>query len=337
MDQISAFDINAFEDIFRQHDDPLIAPCPDYLNTTGSSKTFWAHQLSEALLMSGSPPASRTSTATHCVCKGMHLPHNNTLQSFGISDLMLQSTSPSFSFSPGFSFEPSIELGQEAMLQRPTNPDSLQTVCEPWNFDMSTTAVQDDTLTYTDYLEHAQVDAIGIAGVHTPDSAIVGVIDPLGQDAPDKEMFGFEDHATNAQDVPQTPTSLLDRDDWLPEDLQHIGIQDASGNWRCGHGGCANDKTFMRACDLRKHYRSHLKFFFCNSPSCSSALTGFSTRKDLQRHMRSHNPDIICPEPGCGRRFGRADNMRSHHVKMHQSAKNSIFPRTCRRSSAKKR
>ena len=129
--------------------------------------------------MSGSPPASRTSAATHCVCKGMHLPHNNTLQSFGISDLMLQSTSPSFSFSPGFSFEPSIELGQEAMLQRPTNPDSLQTVCEPWNFDMPTTAVQDDTLTYTDYLEQTQVDAISIAGVHTPDSAIVGVNDLL--------------------------------------------------------------------------------------------------------------------------------------------------------------
>ncbi|UPX20332.1 uncharacterized protein EKO05_0010567 [Ascochyta rabiei] len=132
------------------------------------------------------------------------------------------------------------------------------------------------------------------------------------------------------QDTQKTATTPLQPDGWLPEDLEHIGFQDSLGNWCCRHGDCANDRTFMRACDLQKHYRSHLKYFFCNSESCPLALTGFLTRKDLQRHMRSHNPDITCPEPGCRRKFGRVDNMRPHHVKMHQSAKNSIFPPACR-------
>ncbi|KAH6616865.1 hypothetical protein C7974DRAFT_319542 [Boeremia exigua] len=170
------------------------------------------------------------------------------------------------------------------------------------------------------------------------DQASAEALASLNEDVLNDDVYAPLDQATDlclSQNGQQPESSLLKPDDWLPEDLQYIGFQDSSGNWRCKHGGCAYDKTFIRACDLRKHYRSHLKFFFCDVPACTSAKTGFSTRKDLQRHMRSHRPEISCPEPGCERVFGRADNMRSHYVKMHQSAKNSIFPRTCRKPRKK--
>ncbi len=125
-------------------------------------------------------------------------------------------------------------------------------------------------------------------------------------------------------------------DSWIPEDLHEIGFRDVSGNWRCKHPVCASGKTFLRACDLRKHYRNHVKSFFCEEKDCVWAAIGFSNTKDWRRHMQSHDPQIVCPYPGCERRFGRVDNMKAHYSRIHCSARNNLFPRGCRKSSQRR-
>jgi hypothetical protein len=67
----------------------------------------------------------------------------------------------------------------------------------------------------------------------------------------------------------------------------------------------------MRACDIRKHYRSHQKMYFCDEMSCPSLGIGFSSQKDYQRHMRSHKPGIPCLDASCQRLFSRNGMFKS--------------------------
>lgn len=99
----------------------------------------------------------------------------------------------------------------------------------------------------------------------------------------------------------------------MPEDVREMGCQPTGpgGSWRCTHPGCGSTRTFLRACDLRKHYRAHTKSHFCSIDGCPRFYNGFSSEKDCRRHMRSHNPNIECPAEGCGRKFSRVDNMVS--------------------------
>ncbi|KAJ0269049.1 hypothetical protein COL940_012805 [Colletotrichum noveboracense] len=106
-----------------------------------------------------------------------------------------------------------------------------------------------------------------------------------------------------------SPAEEREEETWEPEDLRHMGYLDANGSWRCKFQGCRSTRVFIRACDLRKHYRGHDKCFFCTEKPCAKAGVGFSTRKDYQRHMGSHQPTIKCPHPDCGRIFSRKDNM----------------------------
>ncbi|KAF6790698.1 C2H2 type zinc finger protein [Colletotrichum sojae] len=129
----------------------------------------------------------------------------------------------------------------------------------------------------------------------------------------------------------QSPAEEKEEDVWEPEDLRRMGYLDASGSWRCRFAGCRSTRVFIRACDLRKHYRGHDKFFFCAEKPCVKAGVGFATRKDYQRHMGSHQPTIQCPHPDCGRVFSRKDNMREHFKKVHLRLRNNLFPRPCRR------
>lgn len=110
----------------------------------------------------------------------------------------------------------------------------------------------------------------------------------------------------------ETPASCINNptppdaeQSWIPEDVFEIGYQDENGDWRCKYSGCLSKKAFLRACDLRKHYRLHQRTYFCSYPDCSRSLVGFSTSKDCRRHMRSHRPTIECPAPGCARMFSR--------------------------------
>ncbi|KAK2037151.1 C2H2 type zinc finger domain-containing protein [Colletotrichum somersetense] len=107
----------------------------------------------------------------------------------------------------------------------------------------------------------------------------------------------------------QSPAEDREEEVWEPEDLRRMGYLDASGNWRCRYEGCRSTRVFVRACDLRKHFRGHDKYFFCTERPCANAGVGFSTKKDYQRHMGSHQPTIKCPHPDCGRIFSRKDNM----------------------------
>ncbi|KAF4930690.1 Trichothecene biosynthesis transcription regulator TRI6 [Colletotrichum viniferum] len=128
-----------------------------------------------------------------------------------------------------------------------------------------------------------------------------------------------------------SPAEEREEETWEPEDLRHMGYLDANGSWRCKFQGCRSTRVFIRACDLRKHYRGHHKCFFCTEKPCAKAGVGFSTRKDYQRHMGSHQPTIKCPHPDCGRIFSRKDNMREHFKKIHLRLRNNLFPRPCRR------
>ncbi|KAG7056059.1 C2H2 type zinc finger domain protein [Colletotrichum scovillei] len=129
----------------------------------------------------------------------------------------------------------------------------------------------------------------------------------------------------------QSPAEEREEEVWEPEDLRRMGYLDASGNWRCKFEGCRSSRVFMRACDLRKHFRGHDKYFFCTEKPCANAGVGFATRKDYQRHMGSHRPTIKCPHQDCGRIFSRKDNMREHFKKIHLRLRNNLFPRPCRR------
>lgn len=95
---------------------------------------------------------------------------------------------------------------------------------------------------------------------------------------------------------------------WTPPDIFEIGFQDTNGDWRCNYSGCLSTQVFLRACDLRKHYRSHQKTYFCKERDCHWSKIGFSSSKDCQRHMRSHRPMIKCSAAeslGCTRVFSR--------------------------------
>jgi hypothetical protein len=94
---------------------------------------------------------------------------------------------------------------------------------------------------------------------------------------------------------------------WTPPDIFEIGYQDTTGDWRCNYSGCLSNRVFLRACDLRKHYRSHQKTYFCKEQECHRSKIGFSSSKDCRRHMRSHQPMIKCSAEslGCTRMFSR--------------------------------
>ncbi|CCF36392.1 C2H2 type zinc finger protein [Colletotrichum higginsianum] len=147
------------------------------------------------------------------------------------------------------------------------------------------------------------------------------------QTTPSWEMWN------SSEEKSPSPTEEEREEDeiWEPKDLRRMGYLDAGGNWRCRFEGCRSPRVFARACDLRKHFRGHEKYFFCAETPCAGAGVGFATRKDYQRHMGSHRPTIQCPHPDCGRMFSRKDNMRDHFKKIHQRLRNNLFPKPCRR------
>jgi hypothetical protein len=84
------------------------------------------------------------------------------------------------------------------------------------------------------------------------------------------------------------------------------------GGQTCTFPGCRSRVQFNRACDLRKHYKRHVKRWTCRScggaDNCGAI---FSSRKDRDRHEARHNPSVPCAWEGCERVFSRIDNMVS--------------------------
>ncbi|KZL81719.1 c2h2 type zinc finger protein [Colletotrichum incanum] len=144
------------------------------------------------------------------------------------------------------------------------------------------------------------------------------------------EPSDFASSPSSGTTSPRSPPKEMESENWGPADLHQMGYLDVSGNWRCRYSGCCSSRVFLRACDLRKHFRSHAKYFFCTEKRCQQAGVGFATRKDFQRHMGSHKPAVRCLHPDCDRIFSRKDNMREHYKKIHQRPKNNLFPRKCR-------
>ncbi|KAF4809480.1 Trichothecene biosynthesis transcription regulator TRI6 [Colletotrichum siamense] len=123
------------------------------------------------------------------------------------------------------------------------------------------------------------------------------------------EQFEFAPSPSSVTTSPSSPPKEPEVDSWGPSDLHQMGYLDVAGNWRCRYAGCCSSRVFLRACDLRKHFRGHAKYFFCTEKRCQQAGVGFATRKDFQRHMGSHKPAVRCLHPDCDRIFSRKDNM----------------------------
>ncbi|TQN64372.1 Trichothecene biosynthesis transcription regulator TRI6, partial [Colletotrichum shisoi] len=152
------------------------------------------------------------------------------------------------------------------------------------------------------------------------------------QTTPSWEMW----NSSEAESLSPAEEKCEEDEAWEPKDLRRMGYLDADGNWRCRFEGCRSPRVFARACDLRKHFRGHEKYFFCAERPCAGAGVGFATRKDYQRHMGSHRPTVRCPHPDCGRIFSRKDNMvryfaRDHFKRIHLRLRNNLFPKPCRR------
>ncbi|KAI9890674.1 MAG: hypothetical protein M1814_003743 [Vezdaea aestivalis] len=111
--------------------------------------------------------------------------------------------------------------------------------------------------------------------------------------------------------------------DLSPNDVSAYGYQNVNGTWTCNYPGCSSEAVIRRACDLRKHYKRHVKTLFCGHEGCPQSEAGagegggFSTKKDRERHERSHEPNIRCEYPGCSKVGSRADNMRDHYRRKH--------------------
>lgn len=94
-------------------------------------------------------------------------------------------------------------------------------------------------------------------------------------------------------------------EEWRPDDLFEIGYVDKYGDWRCKFEGCKSERTYERACDLRKHYNGHVRRYFCEEDDCKWGTLGFASKKDLERHLATHNPRFRCPAIECDRTFSR--------------------------------
>ncbi|KZF25002.1 hypothetical protein L228DRAFT_265494 [Xylona heveae TC161] len=102
-------------------------------------------------------------------------------------------------------------------------------------------------------------------------------------------------------------------------ELEDYGLEIYPGAWRCKHPECKSHVLYTRACDLRKHFKRHIKHLCCRIPGCPEAhIRAFSSKKDLERHEKSHNPNVPCAWPTCEKVFSREDNMRDHFRRIHQ-------------------
>ena len=94
--------------------------------------------------------------------------------------------------------------------------------------------------------------------------------------------------------------------------IDNYGYKKPDGSWSCAWPDCKSRAHLVRACDLRKHYRRHLKLFLCRYHGCPKSIkNGFSAPKDRARHEAKHNPSIPCEWKNCDRVFSRVDNMVS--------------------------
>lgn len=115
-------------------------------------------------------------------------------------------------------------------------------------------------------------------------------------------------------------------DDYVPDDVFQIGYMVGDGSWQCKYPECHSNKVYNRACDLRKHYKTHIRKFFCEEDSCRYAIIGFSSKKDCDRHQQSHDPKFRCPLISCDRTFGRAGKHRPQNA---LSYNNTFLKITC--------
>ena len=126
--------------------------------------------------------------------------------------------------------------------------------------------------------------------------------DQYGDSIPENELRSGSRECTDNAYTPRGDAT----EEWRPDDLFEIGYVDKYGDWRCKFEGCKSERTYERACDLRKHYNGHVRRYFCEEDDCKWGTLGFTSKKDLERHLATHNPKFRCPAIECDRTFSRA-------------------------------
>lgn len=87
-------------------------------------------------------------------------------------------------------------------------------------------------------------------------------------------------------------------------------------SFHCDHLGC--NKSYPRACDLKKHKKRHQKPFPCRYGQHEGCDSTFSTTKERDRHERSKHrreEHLVCSV--CGHKTARKDNMADHVKRRH--------------------
>lgn len=80
-------------------------------------------------------------------------------------------------------------------------------------------------------------------------------------------------------------------------------------------------KKYARACDLNKHFKTHIRPFKCPVQVCRYHISGWPTEKELDRHYNdkhSEEPSVFsCPWQACTYTSKRESNCKQHMEKTH--------------------
>jgi hypothetical protein len=105
---------------------------------------------------------------------------------------------------------------------------------------------------------------------------------------------------------------------WLTMSFRTDG--DGTSLNRCLEPGCG--KTFVRACDLNKHEKTHSRPWKCPEADCKYHVLGWPSKKEMDRHFSDkHAPAPImhrCLYDPCPYISKRASNRDMHMEKIHK-------------------
>lgn len=245
------------------------------------------------------------------------------LESLSDADLesLLQETQPAFSFSPEFSTHIAPEMRNDNDMSS-CSSDILLAPGSTYGTAGSSHPTGMASERYSDGLEYPGLPSCSpyppakSANLPTTSSSTakqhpmftidtaVGA-DIVSSEAPATRRLSASISSKSSPEAAATPNSEA-TEEWKPDDLFDIGYVDCYGDWRCRFEGCKSTKTYERACDLRKHYKGHVRRYFCEEDGCKWATIGFSSKKDMDRHSNTHSPKFRCPALECDRTFSRA-------------------------------
>lgn len=107
---------------------------------------------------------------------------------------------------------------------------------------------------------------------------------------------------------------------YMPVTPQDEQVSSAGSPFDCS--SCP--RRFHRACDLKRHSKSHERPVKCPFEDCKFHERGWSNEKELDRHVNDKH--TLCPQmfscnyPGCDHKSKRASNLKQHERNKHNMA-----------------